>query len=129
MRCRLGAGTHVHGNAVIYARSIVILLRGPSPPGGSSGLLGGSKSTQDGFHIDFGTPLGLVCSVLVAEDGLGSVVRSYLARFWCPLVPFRRCFGILQADFDHQNCPPSFDILCVIAALVVVVVVEFLISK
>ena len=43
MRCRLGAGTHFHGNAVIYTESINTLLRGPSPPGGSSGAPRGLK--------------------------------------------------------------------------------------
>ena len=91
--------------------------------GVSWGRPGGSRSTREGLQIRLGTLLGLVCSLLAAEDGFERVLGLSLARFGCSRGPFRGCFGLRQTDFDHQNCSPSFDILCVIAALVVVVVV------
>ena len=48
--------------------------------GGSWGLLGASRSTNEGLQIRLGTLLGLVCLLLAAEDGLGSVVGLSLAR-------------------------------------------------
>ena len=47
--------------------------------GGSWELFGASSSTKEGLQIRFGTLLGLVCSLLAAEDGLGSVVGLSLA--------------------------------------------------
>ena len=40
--------------------------------GGYWGLFGASRSTTKGFQIPLGTILGFVCSLLAAEDGLGS---------------------------------------------------------
>ena len=37
------------------------------------GLFGASRLNKAGLHIRVGTLLGLVCSLLAAEDGLGSV--------------------------------------------------------
>ena len=36
------------------------------------GLFGVSRSAKEGLQIRLGTLLGLVCSLLAAEDGLGS---------------------------------------------------------
>ena len=72
--------------------------------GGSWELFGASRSTKEGLQIRLGTLLGLVCSLLAAEDGLGSVLGLSLARFGCSRRHFKGCFGIRQADFDHQNC-------------------------
>ena len=41
--------------------------------GGSWQLFGASRSTKEGLQIRLGIILGLVCSLLAAEDGLGSV--------------------------------------------------------
>ena len=68
-------------------------------------LLRASGSTKEGLQIRLGTLLGLVCSLLAAEDGLGSVVGLHLACFGCSRGPCKGCFGIRQADFDPQNCP------------------------
>ena len=73
--------------------------------GGSWELFGASRSTKEGPQIRLGTLLGLVCSLLAAEDGLGSVVGLHLACFGCSRGPCKGCFGIRQADFDPQNCP------------------------
>ena len=59
MRCRRGAGTHFHGNAVIYTRSINIPFRGPSPPGGSSGAPRGLKIDKRRFPNSCWSSLGL----------------------------------------------------------------------
>ena len=67
-------------------------------------LLRTSGSTKEGVQIRLGTLLGLVCSLLAADDGLGSVVRLCLARFGCSRGHFKGCFGIRQAVCDHQNC-------------------------
>ena len=69
------------------------------------GALRASRSTKKGLQIHLGTLLGLVCSPLAAEDGLGRVLGPYLARFGCSRWPLEGCFGIRHADFNHQNCP------------------------
>ena len=73
--------------------------------GVSWGLLGASRSTNEGLQIRLGTLLGLVCLLLAAEDCLGKVLGPHLARFGCSQGPLDGCFGIRQADFDPQNCP------------------------
>ena len=73
--------------------------------GSSWELFGASRSTKEGLQIRLETLLGLVCSLLAAEDGFGRVLGPSLARFGCSRGPFKGCFGIRQTDFDHQNCP------------------------
>ena len=51
--------------------SVLGLSRGPL--GGSWELFGASRSTKEGLEIRLGTLFGLVCSLLAADDGLGSV--------------------------------------------------------
>ena len=63
--------------------------------GGSWELLGASRSTKEGLKIRLGTLLGLVCSLLAAESGLGRVLGPSLARFGTP--------EALLGGF----CPPS----------------------
>ena len=41
--------------------------------GVSSRLFGASRSTKEGLEIRLGTLFGLLCSLLAAKDGLGSV--------------------------------------------------------
>ena len=69
--------------------------------GFSWGLSGASRSTKRGLQFRLGTPLGLVCSLLAAEDGLESVPGPSLSRFWCSRGPFGGCLGIRQTDFNH----------------------------
>ena len=52
-------------------------------------LLRTSGSTKEGVQIRLGILLGLVCSLLAAEDGLGSVVGLFLARFGCSRGPLK----------------------------------------
>ena len=81
-----------------------------------------------------GTLLGLVCSLLAAEDGFGRVLGPSLARFGCSRGPFRGCIGLRQTDFDHHNCPSElrslmFLVVVVdVAAAVVVVAVAVVVS-
>ena len=91
--------------------------------GGSWELFGASRSTKEGLQIRLGTLLGLVCSLLAAEDGLGSVLGLSLARFGCSRGPFKGCFGIRQAVCDHQNCLSELRNLMVLVPDVVVAVV------
>ena len=72
--------------------------------GVSWGRFGASRSIREGLQIRLGTLLGLVGSLLAADDGFGSVLGLSLARFGCSRGPFRGCFGLRQTDFDHQNC-------------------------
>ena len=52
--------------------------------GGSWELGGASNSTKEGLQIHLGTFLGLVCSPLAAEDGLGEGgLGQSVARFGC----------------------------------------------
>ena len=59
-------------------------------------LLRASGSTKEGLQIRLGTLLGLVCSLLAAENGLGRVLGPSLARFWCPRGPFGGVFCVFQ---------------------------------
>ena len=89
--------------------------------GGSWELFGASRSTKEGLQIRLGTLLGLVCSLLAAEDGLGSVLGLSLARFGCSRGPFKGCFGIRQADFDHQNCPSELRYLIFLEYIIILI--------
>ena len=91
--------------------------------GGSWELFGASRSTKEGLQIRLGTLLGLVCSLLAAEDGFGSVLGLSLARFGCSRGPFKGCFGIRQAVCEHQNCLSELRNLMVLVPDVVVAVV------
>ena len=53
------------------------------------GLSGASRSTKRGLQLRLVTPLGLVCSLLAAEDGLGRVLGPSLARFGCSRGPLK----------------------------------------
>ena len=66
-------------------------------------LLGGSTSTKKGLQIRFGTPLGVICLLLAAEDGTEHVLGPYWARIWCSPWPFGGCFRTRRTDFDIQN--------------------------
>ena len=73
--------------------------------GGSWEFFGASRWTKEGLQIRLGTLLGLVCSLLAAEDGFGRVLGPSLARFGFSREPPKGCFGIRQTDFDHHTCP------------------------
>ena len=64
--------------------------------GGSWELFGASRSTKEGLQIRLGTLLGLVCSLLAAEDGLVNVD----VVFCLPSEP-------LGIDFELPNSPSN----------------------
>ena len=66
-------------------------------------LLRTSGSTKEGVQIRLGTLLGLVCSLLAAEDGLGSVVGLFLARFGCSRGPLKARFGCSRGPLKGRN--------------------------
>ena len=93
-------------------------------------LSGASRSTKRGLQFRLGTPLGLVCSLLAAEDAREILLGPPLARFWCSPGPFRGCFRLRLTALNPQNCPSEFDtlfflvaVVAVAAAVVVLVVV------
>ena len=90
-------------------------------------LFGASRSTKEGLQIRLGTLLGLVCSLLAAEDGLGSVVGLHLARFGYPAGILRVALASVKTISTIETALPSFDtffsLAVVVAAVVVVVVV------
>ena len=71
--------------------------------GGSWELFGAPRSTKEGLQIRLGTLLGLVCSLLAAEDGRESLLGPYWARFCCLWKPFGRYFVLRLLDLDFQN--------------------------
>ena len=66
--------------------------------GGTWEFLGDSRSTTEGSQVRLGTVLGLVYSLVAAEDGFGRVLGPSLARFGCSRGPLKGS----QAD------PPTF---------------------
>ena len=68
--------------------------------GGSWELFGASRSTKEGLQIRLGTLLGLVCLLRAAENGLGKVLGSSLARF----IPSRNLLGSI---LNSQTDPPT----------------------
>ena len=95
--------------------------------GVSWGLSGAPRSTKRGLQLRLGTPLGLVCSLLVAEDGRESLWGPSLARFWCSPGPLWVCFRLRLIALNPQNCPSEFNtsflFVAVVVALVAVVAV------
>ena len=70
---------------------------------GSWELFGASRLTKKGLQIRFGTPLGVICLLLAAEDSPEHVLGPFRARIWCSQWPFGGCFRTRRTDFDIQN--------------------------
>ena len=64
--------------------------------GGLLGAMWGLYVDQKSLQIRPGTPLGIVCSFLAAEDGLETVLGSSLACFLCSRKPFGVCAGMRE---------------------------------
>ena len=79
--------------------------------GGSWELFGASRSTKEGLQIRLGTLLGLVCSLLAAENGLGSVLGLSLARFGAPEGLLRVVLASVKPISTIKTALPSFDTL------------------
>ena len=94
--------------------------------GGSWELFGASRSTKEGLQIRLGTLLGLVCSLLAAEDGLGSVLGLSLARFGCSRGPLRVVLASVKPISTIKTALPSFDTLFYLAVVVVVLLLLLL---
>ena len=68
--------------------------------GGSWELSGVPRSTKEGVQIHFGALLGVVCSPLAAEDGLGEVLGPSMSFF----IPSR---NLLESILSSQTDPPT----------------------
>ena len=60
--------------------------------GGYCELFGASRSTKEGLQIRLGTLLGLVCSLIAAEDGFGRGSGAGFGSFWVLLNAFSGVF-------------------------------------
>ena len=98
-------------------------------------LFRASKSTKEDLHIRIGTLLGLVSSLLAAENGLGRVLGPPLARFGAPEGLLGGVLASVKPISTIKTAFPIFDILFCLAlvlvlalvlALVLVVVVSLL---
>ena len=95
--------------------------------GGSWELFGASRSTKEGLQIRLGTLLGLVCSLLAAEDGLGSVLGLSLARFGAPESLLGGVLASVKPISTIKTALPSFDTLFYLAVVVVVLLLLLLV--
>ena len=94
-------------------------------------LLRAFGSTKEGLQIRLGTLLGLVCSLLAAESGLGRVLGPPLARFGAPEGLLGGVLASVKPISTIKTAFPSFDVLfflVVVAAAAVVVVAVVVVS-
>ena len=85
-----------------------------------SGALSVSKSTKEGLQIRLGTLLGLVCSLLAAENGIGSVLGPSLARFGAPEGLLGGVLASVKPISTIKSAIPIFDILLFLALVLVI---------
>ena len=78
-----------------------------------------SRSTKEGLQIRLGTLLGLVCSLLAAEDGLGSVLGPSLARFGAPEGLLGGVLASVKPISTIKTAFPNFDTLFFLALVLV----------
>ena len=88
--------------------------------GGSWELFGASRSTKEGLQIRLGTLLGLVCSLLAAESGFGSVLGPSLARFGAPEGLLGGVLASVKPISTIKTAIPIFDILLFLALVLVI---------
>ena len=95
--------------------------------GALGGLFGASRSTKEGLQIRLGTLLGLVCSLLAAESGIGSVLGPSLARFGAPEGLLGGVLASVKPISTIKTAIPIFDILLFLAlVLVLLLLLAFL---
>ena len=83
-------------------------------------LLRASGSTKEGLQIRLGTLLGLVCSLLAAESGLGRVLGPPLARFGAPEGLLGGVLASVKPISTIKTAIPIFDILLFLALVLVI---------
>ena len=83
-------------------------------------LLRASGSTKEGLQIRLGTLLGLVCSLLAAENGLGRVLGPPLARFGAPEGLLGGVLASVKPISTIKTAIPIFDILLFLALVLVI---------
>ena len=88
--------------------------------GASWELFGASRSTKEGLQIRLGTLLGLVCSLLAAENGLGRVLGLSLARFGAPEDLLGEVLASVKSTSTIKSAIPIFDILLFLALVLVI---------
>ena len=94
--------------------------------GVSWGLSGASRSTKRGLQLRLETLLGLVCSLLAAENGLGRVLGPSLARCGAPESLWGGVLASVKPISSIITAIPIFDILLFLALVILLLLLLLL---